>query len=212
MKKSNIQFWEKVLQDEPESFGRWFAEEGRFLKSNIRKNAYVLEVGCGNGRSLLEIASITKNLAGIDHDRDAIRDARTKLKKVGNVQLLLADAIHLPFSKNSFDYVLCMTTFANFYNKKLRALREMKRVLKDDGNIMLSVYSENALKDRLKVYEKVGAKIKRISNKGMVSFDDGEHSEQFSSMELKLIFKKVGLKIDKIKKVKIAYICKLSKI
>ena len=107
-----------------------------------------------------------------------------------------------------------MTTFANFDDKKYRVLSQMKRVLKDDGKIIISVFSEDALKERLKVYKKVGAKIKSMNEKtGKIVFADAENnvSEQFSKKELRQIFKKARLNIIEIKKLNIAYISKLRK-
>ena len=83
MKNSNvydINFWEKVLGDLPVSYKTWFEREREYLQSNITKNAQVLEVGCGEGRSLKDIINITENLTGIDHDPDAVKEAKKNLR------------------------------------------------------------------------------------------------------------------------------------
>lgn len=185
-----------------------------FLIKNIKKNALVLEVGCGDGRSLKDLIEITKNLVGIDHDETAVNDAKRNLKNIKNAKILLADGKNIPFKDKTFDAVLCMTTFANFYDEKYIILSEMKRVLKDEGNIFISVYSEDALEERLKAYKQANLNIKKILHKGTVIFDDfgiDGFSEQFSKKELKSIFKKANLKVLEINKSSIAYICKLSK-
>jgi ubiquinone/menaquinone biosynthesis C-methylase UbiE len=70
------------------------------------------------------------------------------------------------FEDNIFDYVLCLgNTFGNFGKNKYKILREMKRVTKNNGKIILSVYSEKALPERIKGYKKVGVKIKKIFKK-----------------------------------------------
>ena len=50
--ESNIDWWEKVLADVPEEYADWFGKEEVFLKKHITKDAKVLEIGCGEGRSL----------------------------------------------------------------------------------------------------------------------------------------------------------------
>jgi ubiquinone/menaquinone biosynthesis C-methylase UbiE len=209
----NIDYWERLLENSPESYKKWFKEEKKYLQENIDKDSKVLEVGCGEGRSLRDILEITKNLTGIDNDKKAVEDAKKNFRDYSSVNIILADAEKLPFEDNSFDFILCMTTFANLGPKKFKALEEMKRVVKDNGKIIISVYSENALEERMKIYEEYGAKIKE-NNNGKIVFDEGwedNFSEQFSESELREIFNQINLKIKEIKRLEIAYICKLEK-
>jgi ubiquinone/menaquinone biosynthesis C-methylase UbiE len=209
----NIDFWEKVLKNLPLSYKQWFEEERKYLQSNITKDAKVLEVGCGEGRSLKDIINITENLTGIDHDPDAIKEAKTNLKGFSKIKLLTAEAADMPFKDKSFDFVICMTTFANFGNKKYKVLEEMKRVLADKGSIILSVFSEEAFEERMKLYKKTNLPIKEITGTTVIyngKWGDNT-SEQFSQTELEEIFAKVKLKIIEIKKLNISYICKLRK-
>ena len=214
MKKRNIVFWEEVLKDLPESYKIWFKKEKDYLQKNIIKDSKVLEVGCGNGRTLKDIINITTNLTGIDHDAKAIQDAKLNFKNFSDVHLLVAQAEKLPFKDKSFDFVICMTTFANFGKKKFIILDEMKRVLQDNGKIIISVFSEDAFNERMKLYKNLNAPIKKIKEGGKIIFDEslGDNvSEQFSENELKEIFKKAKLKIIEIIKLNMAYICKLKK-
>lgn len=209
----DIWVWKKVFENLPLSYKKWFNEEKKYLRKNITKNSKVLEVGCGDGRSLKDIISLTKNLTGIDHDPQAINKTKIFFRNYPNIRIIQADAVKLPFDNKSFDFVICMTTFANFGNKKYKVISEMKRVLKDEGIIIVSVFSENAFNERMKVYKKVKFPLKRIVGT-KVMFDDkyGEGiSEQFSKEELRKIFAKAKLKIVEIKKLNIAYICKLKK-
>lgn len=209
----NIDFWEKLLNELPESYKSWFKDEREFLHKNITRDSKVLEIGCGDGRSIKDIIDITKNIATIDNDQKAVNDARTNFKEYIKVNILLAEAIDLPFEDDSFDFVLCLTTFANFGNDKYKVLKEMKRVLKNNGKIIISVFSEDALEERMKAYKKLGISIKEVSKNGKVTFDESvgaNTSEQFSREELIKIFNKVELKTDEIVKSGIGYICKLS--
>lgn len=213
MKETNIEVWERLLEDMPDSYRNWFKEEKKYLEEHISKDAKVLEVGCGEGRSIIDILDITKSIVGIDNDEKAIKDAKENLKDYSDVKIILADAKELPFENKFFDFVICMTTFANFGPDKFKVLEEMKRVLKDEGYIIISVFSEDALEERMKVYKKVGVKIEKIEG-GTVTFegDTGDIiSEQFSKEQLVEIFTKVNLKIIDIKKKDMAYLCKLKK-
>jgi ubiquinone/menaquinone biosynthesis C-methylase UbiE len=209
-KESNIEWWEKLLENIPDSYANWFKEEEKFLKQHITKDAKVLEIGCGEGRSLNYILDITKNIVGIDNDPKAVKDAKANLK---DIDIQLADGKNLPFEDNSFDFVICMTTPANFGDEKQKFYAEMKRVVKEEGQILLSVFNEDAMEERLKLYKKVNAKVKEIRG-GRVIFEDFvdiEFSEQFSKSELENIFKEAGLKVLEIKKEVIGYFCRLGK-
>lgn len=214
MDKKNIVGWEEVVKNNPPAYKKWFEDERKFLIKNIKKNAKVLEVGCGDGRSLKDISKITTDLTGIDNDETAVKDAKRNLKNIKTAKILLAEGKKIPFKDKTFDAVLCMSTFANLHKDKYIILSEMKRVLKDSGKIFISVYSEDALEERLKAYKQADLSIKKILLNGTVIFDDfgiNGFSEQFSRSELKEIFKKAKLKVLEINKTSIAYLCKLSK-
>ena len=212
--KRNIDYWENLLINLPKSYKKLFEKEKKYLQKIITKDASVLDVGCGNGRSIFDILPKTKNVTGIDHDNKAVADAKNNFSKYSSIKIIKADAAQLPFDNEEFDFVICMTTFANFADKKFKALEEMRRVLKDSGKIIISVFSENALEERMRVYKTLGVKIKEVKN-GTVIFDEslGDNiSEQFTKEQLENIFSKVNLKIEDIKKVDIAYLCTLVKL
>jgi len=213
MALKNIDFWEKLLKNMPNSYRRWFEEEKKYLQKHITKNARVLEVGCGDGRSIKDILDITTDIVGIDHDEKAVADAKNNFKDYKSIKILKANAENLPLENKEFDFVICMTTFANFADSKQKVLSEMKRVLKDDGFIIISVFSEDAFEERMKMYNKLNAPIKEIKGTTVI-FDEeiGDNiSEQFSKEQLLDIFSKANLSIVDIKKKGIAYLCKLKK-
>ena len=109
--------------------------------------------------------------------------------------------------------MILLGTFVNLADERFKVLSEMKRVLKEDGLIFITSYSEDALEERLKLYKKENAKIKKVDDNGKVIFEGGVDSisEQFSRGQLESIFSEVGLKIKEIEKVGMGYVCVLSK-
>ncbi|MBW2990702.1 class I SAM-dependent methyltransferase [Candidatus Woesearchaeota archaeon] len=212
--QTNTDYWENYLMNQiPESYNIWFKAEKKYLHKHIKRNSRVLEVGCGAGRSIADILDITTNIVGIDHDSQAVAEAKQKFSKYKNIKFMETEADDLPFEDKSFDYVICMTTFANFGKKKYDIINEMKRVLLDNGRIIISVFSQNAFEERMKVYKDSECKIKEIKGTTVV-FEDSlvdNVSEQFSRSELEEIFTKANLKIKDVTEVNIAYLCVLSK-
>lgn len=120
----------------------------------------------------------------------------------------MEDARDMHFKNNTFDYVICMSnTFGNFGKDKLKILKEMKRVAKPRGKIIISIYSEKALPTRIENYKKTEVKIKRIGKDGTVLTVEGLISEQFSKEKLKNISQKAGLNIKITELNSISYIC-----
>lgn len=212
--KSSSEHWKNLASNVlPPSYEKWFREEKKYIQKSIKRNSLVLEVGCGDGRSITNILNITKNIVGIDHDQKAVDRATKNFSSSPRVKILLASAENMPFNDKTFDAVLCIGTFSNFAEKKLIILNEVSRVLKDDGIIIVSTYSENALDERLRAYKALNLKVKEIQGT-TCTFEKsvGDNvSEQFTKEELRNIFSRVNLKVKNITKVDIGYLCKLAK-
>ena len=211
---TNIGYWEKILQNPTDSYRHLFESEKEFLSTHIAKDIFVLDVGCGDGTTIQTILPITTNVVGIDNDPKAVEDAKVKLLSTPTVKVMLADALTLPFPDKTFDVVLHMMTLVNFQENKIQALREMVRVLKDDGKIIVSVYSEDALPVRLEMYTQIGIPIEKTEGTKVI-FDKSvgaNESEQFSKEEIDSLAKNASLVVAECKKIEtIAYICQLTK-
>lgn len=112
----------------------------------------ILDMGCGNGKQLLEYASITApaggRVEGMDISEDLLKEAKEKLDKAGfgdrmNVRLKPGNADDpLPYSNNQFDVVSCC--FSIYYYKDIEAtLREIHRVLKPGGRFFVAAPSRH---------------------------------------------------------------------
>ena len=97
--------------------------------------ARVLDVGCGAGQSL--IAAYPDRLSfGIDIDLDALKVGRTSSTRICFVN---STAEALPFMSNQFDLVFARVSLP--YTNIPVSLREIRRVLKANGKIWLTLHS-----------------------------------------------------------------------
>lgn len=212
LEETILGYWQKVLKNSPPPFKIWFEKENLYLRKIITNGSVVLDVGCGTGRNIKEIVDITGRVIGIDNDEIFFKKAQKNLLEFKNVEVFLEDVQKMHFKSNIFDYVICMgATFGNFGFNKIKILKEMKRVTKNGGKIIVSVYSEEALSERLKVYKKIGLPLKKINKDGKIVTSEGIISEQFSKEKLKNIFNKTGLDVKITKLGSIAYLCEASK-
>lgn len=101
----------------------------------------VLEIATGTGENLrviTEQVSGQATIVGVDLSRRMITQAARKLAKVERpVQLVLGNAICLPFRDLGFDAVLDGFGM-KYYSDKSRAVREMLRVVNPGGKVLIA--------------------------------------------------------------------------
>lgn len=103
----------------------------------------VLEVGCGVGAVLGELARAEPTLAltGLDRSPEQLAGARRHLDAEGvRAELVEGDALALPFADASFDRVAMVWVLEHLPDEatRLAALREVRRVLRPGGRIDLT--------------------------------------------------------------------------
>ena len=126
---------------------RFFSHFGRRLVTlaQIPGGAKVLDVATGRGAVLFSAADVVGPqgfVVGIDLSEMMIQENWEEIKRLGmqNVKAHRMDAEYLEFPDESFDCVLC--SFAIFFFPQLdRALSEMRRVLKPNGQIAVTTWA-----------------------------------------------------------------------
>ncbi len=104
----------------------------------ISKNDSFLEVGCAQGHYLEKALKRTKKVFGID----VVPGFVEKAKKTG-AKAIVASGEKIPFKKEIFDFVLCTETLEHIPDWK-KAVKEIKRVLKKDGVVVVTIPLEKA--------------------------------------------------------------------
>lgn len=96
----------------------------------------VLDVACGTGENFAFLPQGSEATA-VDLSPGMLAQARQRAKALGrDVDLRVMDAAGLEFPDNSFDTVVSTLSTCTFPDP-IAALREMKRVCKPDGRILL---------------------------------------------------------------------------
>jgi ubiquinone/menaquinone biosynthesis C-methylase UbiE len=93
----------------------------------------VLDLGCGPGDGAQRLAEAGAQAFGLDYSQGMLETARA-VPGLGG--LVRGDAGRLPFRDGAFDKVLCTNSF-HHYPQHLDALREMRRVLRPGGVLVL---------------------------------------------------------------------------
>jgi ubiquinone/menaquinone biosynthesis C-methylase UbiE len=105
---------------------------------DIEPGAHILDVGTGTGvfvPFLLKIIGTGGKLTCLDFAEKMLEQARKKNFK-GNIEYICSDIHATDFSDETFDAVVCYSSFPHFHNKST-ALKEINRVLKKGGKLFI---------------------------------------------------------------------------
>lgn len=115
---------------------------------DIPLDAICLDVGCGGGRTVHKLARFAPEgkVYGVDVSETSVKSTKRfnrKDVKKGNVEVLLANVLKLPFERDTFDVVTAVETFY-FWEDKEGAVKSVYDVLKKGGVfiIMLDAYAD----------------------------------------------------------------------
>lgn len=108
------------------------------------KGVRILDLGCGTAHYIVRLMEVGYyNVYGIDLSEGMLKKACLKLfnSKINSdrtcSRLIQGDAHSLPFEDSSFDLILCTRVFVHINDKK-SALREINRILKDNGCALIA--------------------------------------------------------------------------
>lgn len=123
----------------------WHGRKIYLAKKNIKnlKFSNCLDVGCASGFMISQIQKeypVAKYF-GVDIYDKAIQYAQ---KNYPEIRFKTASSDKLPFKNNLFDLVLCFETIEHVENPVL-TLKEIKRVLKKRGSLILAMDSGSML-------------------------------------------------------------------
>lgn len=93
----------------------------------------VLEIGCGTGRWLLELASFSSLVVGLDRSLPMLEQAR---QNRNTLPLVCAEAGKLPFASASFELVFCANAVHHFPQPQA-FIKEAVRLLKPGGTLAI---------------------------------------------------------------------------
>ena len=117
------------------------------LVANVKEGSQVLDIAGGTGDLALAFApkvGSTGRVVHTDINEAMLREGRNRLLDAGvSLPTLVCDAEHLPFPDNHFDVVTVAFGLRNMTHKDA-ALKEMNRVLKPNGKLLVLEFSKVA--------------------------------------------------------------------
>jgi ubiquinone/menaquinone biosynthesis C-methylase UbiE len=106
---------------------------------NLRAGGRVLDVGCGTGddvREMAQVAGAGGRAVGVDNSAAMIDEAKRRAVGLSNVEFLLAEGTALPFADGSFDAARADRSLMHVPDAR-RVLAEMIRVTREGGRVVV---------------------------------------------------------------------------
>lgn len=177
-----------------------------YLKKYAQNSDKILDLGCGDGRLWQIFADKKIEYVGTDNSKKEIEIAKSRFP---NARFIKSDSFLVPFGNNDFDKVFCLSVIHHLpsVTYRLKFLKEIKRVLKPKGKLILtawSVWQNPKIKRLIRKYT-----IKRMFGLSKMDYGDilvpfkNEYGELlanryihcFKKDELRDLVKKAGFKI-----------------
>ena len=137
----------QLFDDWPDRYEKWFTTPIGSLVKRVEwelihdllkpgPQEFILDAGCGTGVFTLDMISCGARVFGLDLSLSMIRRARQK--GCGSpLRILSADILHLPFSENTFDKTVSITTL-EFIPDGQKAIKELFRVTRSGGTVVVA--------------------------------------------------------------------------
>lgn len=164
----------------PNKFKIW--RKGLYINGqyHVKPKSKVLDVGCGLGYSLLELESIGCKAYGVDPDKNAL-----KISKKFGLNFKVGFIEDNPFPGEKFDYIIANQVLEHT-NNPVNFLKELKKRLKSNGQIILSFPNVNSL-------------TRILLNHNWLHWHIPYHLNFFTKMSIDIMAKKLDLKIVSLK-------------
>lgn len=154
-----------------------------FLRHFLKKNGFLLDIGCGEGHLTNFFTSHTSNIYGTDLSISAIKKASHKYP---HIDFCVSDALNLPYEFDFFSAVICNNLFEHVDNPRALLL-EINSVMQSGGFLFLSTPSLYRFENMLRII--LGQKVKKASK---------QHVAEYSVNQVGNIAKETGFDVVKV--------------
>ncbi len=129
---------------------RFFVKRLELAVSELGSRRYeaLVDIGCGSGIFLKELALHCQRLVAVDmHGKMNRVKEMTQIEHIA-AHLVEGSALDLPFASDSFDGVVMLSVLEHL-DQPLQALKEVRRIAKEGGRIILGFPVKNPMTDFL---------------------------------------------------------------
>lgn len=128
--------------------GHWHHHRGvgnyEFLKPYVSEGMVIADLGCGTGYYCRFFKDYASRLYCVDIDEEALNVVKEELGNHSNVVILNEDLTNTSIPSSSVDTAFMSNVFHDIEDKET-AVREIKRILKPNGRVLIVEFKKNVL-------------------------------------------------------------------
>jgi ubiquinone/menaquinone biosynthesis C-methylase UbiE len=146
---SERKFWNSKAKGYDKVVNKFFPKIYEAIFENLVRDTYhsehLLEAGTGTGILAIKLSSHVTKITAVDIAPEMIKVAKEKTvrEQKNNIDFKVGDICNLEFNDKSFDIVVASNVLHLLFNPEL-ALQNMRRVLKDNGRIIVPTFCHGA--------------------------------------------------------------------
>jgi len=106
--------------------------------------AVAVDLGCGTGELLVELAEKAKTVIGVDNSQEMLKQAEIRLKKAnaGNIQLRLGELEHIPIGNQEAD-IAFVNMVLHHLPSPSEGIKEAGRILKGGARLVIADFNRH---------------------------------------------------------------------
>lgn len=205
--KQEIAFHDQIVVNEREVHqldslrNRYYHDYFKKWLLKLPEDSVILEIGAGSGYDALPLLKSSYQLIESDISLQSVRLVKQNVEKIlgdralDSLLYLVADGQKLPLENDSVGGVFLVATLHHFQDQ-LKALLELKRVVKKDGLLVLAMEPSVLMMKLTKLF--AGSKKLRIFDSSSVA---DENHPGYSRRELLSLFDRSGWRLVRLKPV-----------
>ena len=147
-KTHKAEYWDRLYEQPSNLFEHLMVQRRdyahRYVCAHFGAAARVLDLGCGAGVLSERLIESGYRVTCVDASDDMVELCGNRLGRFprDTHTVLAANCLQLPFPDGHFDLVVTMGMFG-YFDEVSQALREIRRVLRPEGTLLLSVRNPN---------------------------------------------------------------------
>ena len=152
-----------------------------------RSPGRLLDLGCGSGNLVYELAQLGNRVVGLDLNRRAVLFSKDRCQGL-RAQFVVGDGVKLPFSDHQFDATVIMEVIEHLSEQAGKhVLQELRRVTKRGGWLLVTCPNRKSLWPLIERILDAFHLVPRLRG--------GQHQQEFSVAELETALTDAGYRI-----------------